>query len=58
MIDDVLLRAAAIEAEYGPDVQEALERWLDAGGLTGGEEARSWLSVAFLFKRQTRTAAR
>jgi hypothetical protein len=53
----VPFRAAQLAAEYGPDVEEALCRWTDAGGMDGGADAKAWLSVAFLFSRQRRAAA-
>ena len=53
MRDEVLTRAAAIEEEYGPDIDEALNRWQDEGGPKQ-PLAHPWLSVAFLFGRKLR----
>ena len=54
MQDEVLSRAAIIEAEFGPDVTEALRRWqLDGASLERGRPSL-WVSVAFLFSRRHR----
>ena len=52
----VIERAAEIAAEFGISVDEALVRWVAADGHDGGENASAWLSVAFVFSRQLRSA--
>jgi len=47
--------AAGLAASHGPDAEEALRRWEDAGGATGSPDAGSWLSIAFLFARFERS---
>jgi hypothetical protein len=51
---EVLRRAACIEAEFGPDVDEALARWEETGAEPTGSASAPWLSVAFVFARQLR----
>jgi hypothetical protein len=53
---EVLCRAADLAATHGPDIEEALRLWDDAGASRGGVHAQAWLSVAFLFSRHHRTA--
>jgi hypothetical protein len=54
LLIDVTARAALISKEFDEDVDEALARFEDAGGQDGGEEAVTWVSVAFLFGRSLR----
>lgn len=56
MIALVIERAAEIADQFGIDVEEALSRWAQAGCANGGEDAGTWLSVAFLLARQDRNA--
>jgi len=58
MRDEMLGRAATIEAEYGPDITEALNRWQDDGGDRDRERSSIWVSVAFLFSRRLRNRHR
>ncbi len=56
MVEDVVRCADLIEREHGADIEEALRRWLAAGGHEE-RAARPWLSVAFLFSRRRRLTA-
>jgi len=51
----VVERAAELADQFGVDVEEALIRWEVAGGQGGGEDAGTWLSVAFMFARHDRS---
>lgn len=55
---EVVRRAAEIEKEYGPDIDEALSRWQAAGAEAGGRDSGRWVSVAFLFSRRLRESWR
>lgn len=54
MKEEVLRRAADLEHEHGPDIEEALGRWEDTGAEPTGNSSAPWLSVAFLFARRLR----
>jgi hypothetical protein len=54
MREEVLRRAAEIENEFGPDVEEALARWEETGAQPTGDTSAPWLSVAFVFARRLR----
>ena len=53
--NEIELRAAGIEREFGPDVEEAVIRWEDSGASLRNSESSSWLSVAFIFARRLRS---
>ena len=55
MRDEVMRRAAVIEAMYGLDVTEALARWQHDEADQREERSSIWLSVAFLFGRRLRS---
>ena len=52
MPEQLLLHAAEIEDECGPDIDEALARWEAAGAHLDHRSSGPWLSVAFLFGRR------
>ena len=49
-------RAAELADQFGVDVEEALNRWQEAGGMDGGENSGTWLAVAFMFARHERSS--
>jgi hypothetical protein len=51
---EVETRAGQIVESFGPDVDEALCRYEQAGADTGGAEAKIWVSVAFALGRLRR----
>jgi hypothetical protein len=51
---EVETRADKIVESFGPDVDEALCRYEQAGADTGGAEAKIWISVAFALGRLRR----
>ena len=55
MKEEVFLRAADLEREHGPDIDEAQERWEDTGAEPTGNSSAPWLSVAFPFARRLRS---
>lgn len=58
MKNEVMRRASEIDAEYGPDVEEALSRWECTGAEGKGVTSAPWLSVAFVFARRLRDSWR
>jgi hypothetical protein len=54
MPKEVVQRAAGIEAEFGPDVEEAISRFEASGASLRDPESWRWMSVAFLFARKLR----
>jgi hypothetical protein len=54
MPKEVVQRAAAIEAEFGPDVEEAMSRFEASGASLRNPDSWRWMSVAFLFARELR----
>ena len=50
----VVEREADLADQFGVDIDEALNRWEMAGGQDGGEDAGTWLWVAFMFARHDR----
>lgn len=51
---EIKLKADEIVESHGPDVDEALGRYEQAGADTGGHDARIWVSVAFALGRLRR----
>ena len=47
----VVERAAELADQFGVDVEEAFSRW----EVAGGQDAGTWLSVAFMFARHDRS---